>query len=1035
MLNTVKVAYSRFKQAPRSIRIAAYLSTVYATYALILGLVIPAIVQSQAPTILSNLLGRHVQVAKISINPFLLRIRIDDFDIKESNDQSSFVNFKRMDLQIGFWRSILHFTPNIDHLYLQQPNVNLIRLDNLGNFNFTSIIDALMVSTESTKQTKETETSSGLPPFYAQDIQLTDGQFDFIDQPTGAHLQYQGLNIHLPHLDSQAETIIKADPSLSDQKEATFSDQNHFAINVTGADKGSLDLEGKFQLEPFAIEGNIALKNIMLANFWPFAEKQLDAKLTNGKFNFSTDFQAKNEPKRFDYSTNNGHFELLDLTFTDGKKEKVKLPSLTLNAIALNNKQHAIDIGSLTLNHLWVDALINKQGLDLQALFTPKAEAPKPKVTLKKTSETKAENIDKAHEKNENSPSHTPSPWVVRLHKFAMIDTDINVKEEAVSHGVYWRINPLTIEANNMVSDLSKPIDYKIDLDVNSWVKSPLDHPRGHFASQGSIDPKNLIFKGNIELSKLDLSQFQTYIDPYLNVRLQRGELSTKGQFSANTKGHANYSGQANIAKLLIRDKLEYQPLVQWSNMSVNNLHFDQAKKSIKMASIDIKTPYTKVLIDKQRRTNIGSLIKPQPKVASKSSTQSNGKPYSIDIGKISIRNGSAFFADYSLTPSFASGIESLNGAISHLSSTPGTKANVDLKGKINKYAPVTLAGDINPLSKTPYLDLDLIFKSVELTSVNPYSGTYAGYYIDKGQLSLDLKYQLENNHLIGDNHLVIDQLKLGEPSDSDLATGLPLKLAIALLQDRNGVIDLGMQVSGDVNDPDFSVGDIVLTALTNVITKAATSPFSMLTGLTGSDGELNHIQYSAGGFSLSDEAKGQLTTLATALKERPKLTISITGAVNEATDIHALAEANVWQQLILDSGVDTMPEDISINTIVTNDDFIDSLEDIYEDQLQKDVGDEEDRIEQQLTAQNSDGKVSSEALSTALYTSLYNQLVDAQTITKDDLGSLAVERARNIKAYLVDEQQLSPARIFILDSKSNLVVDSQGADLTIDVH
>ena len=129
----------------------------------------------------------------------------------------------------------------------------------------------------------------------------------------------------------------------------------------------------------------------------------------------------------------------------------------------------------------------------------------------------------------------------------------------------------------------------------------------------------------------------------------------------------------------------------------------------------------------------------------------------------------------------------------------------MDLKGKIDKYAPVTLQGEINPLLQKPYLDLDLVFKSVELTTVNPYSGTYAGHYIDKGQLSLALNYQLQDNQLIGKNHLVIDQLQLGKPSESDLATSLPISLAIAILQDRNGVIDLGLEVSGDVDNPDFS--------------------------------------------------------------------------------------------------------------------------------------------------------------------------------------------------------------------------------------
>ncbi|WP_027694984.1 DUF748 domain-containing protein [Vibrio litoralis] len=1037
MLSFAKTACSRFKQAPRSIRITSYLGLAYATYALILGLIVPAVVQSQVPTALSELLGRQVNIEKVRINPFLLRFRVDGFEIKEANDSQSFVSFEHLDLQIGFWRSVLHLTPSLDHLHLQQPDVKMVRVDNQGNFNFTDIIESVANASKPTEETKATdEPSSGLPPFHARDIQLINGQFDFIDNPTGAHLKYQGLNIRLPRLDSQAQTFAKADI----QDSSSSDQQNHFAINVTGADNGALDLEGKFQFEPFAIEGKLGMNNITLSNFWPFAEKQLDAKLTSGKFNFSTEFQAKNEPTRFDYSTSKGRFELLDLNFTDGEKDKITLPSLTLDNIALGNKQHAIDIAALTLDGLWIDALVNKQGLDLQRLFTPKQEAPKPTVSVKAADTDKIEPTAESEEVVQPSVTVTKqstqnaSPWVVRLHKFAMINTNININEKMVSSGVHWRINPLNIEANNIISDLSQPIDYDVNLEVNSWVKSPLDHTRGSFSSQGKINAKDLTFKGDINLDQLELSQFQAYIDPYLNVRLQNGKLSTKGQYSADTEGNATFTGQTNIASLLVRDKLEYQPLIQWSNMAVNNLRFDLGQKSIKINSVNFNSLYSKVLIDKQQRTNIGSLVKPQPASASKNTSSSqNSKPYSVDVGSINISNGSAYFADYSLTPSFASGIESLNGSIRHLSSTPGTKASVDLKGKINKYAPVTLKGDINPLIKNPYLDLDFIFKSVELTSINPYSGTYAGYYIDKGQLSLALKYQLENNHLIGENHMVIDQLKLGEPSDSDLATSLPLSLAIALLQDRNGVIDLGVQVTGDVNAPDFSFGSVIWGAFANVITKAVTSPFSMIAGLAGSDEELNHITFDAGKAMITGEEQGKLDIVAKALQERPKLKLSIVGSVQEAEDTRAIAEQKLQTLLLKESGDDAIPEGLTADNFPADSDLSDALEDLFKDQFNIRIGTEEDKVEEQLKAETGKQDIDDDVLEQALNASMYNQLVEVQDVNHDELGSLAVERARAIKAYLVDVQKIEPARIFILDSKTKLKTEDRSAELSLD--
>ncbi|WP_105901762.1 DUF748 domain-containing protein [Vibrio gangliei] len=1045
MPSALKQAYTRFKQAPLSLRIFSYLLVAYGVYAIVLGLIIPSVLQSQAPKQLSTLLGRDVQIQQVRINPFLLRVRISGFEIKEQSNDDAFVKFEKLDVQLGFWKSVFSLAPTVEHFYLVKPQVTIARVNSDSEFNFSDIIDTLAANASQEESAPEPEKQkSALPAFHAQDIQLSQGQFDYLDQPTGAHLQYKGLDINLPQLDSQALTVIKPQQT-ADGKTTTAGNQiNHFELNVTGADEGSLALKGQFQFEPFALQGDVSLNKITLARFWPFAEKELKAKLTNGQFDLATRFELKQDDQAFNFSTQKGHFALRNLEFSDEQTPKIKLPSLTVNNVALDSQKRDIDIKSVTLDGLWIDSVLTKSGLDLQTLFSPKSQSTvSENATSKNTTPENAQadeapkpvvSVDETHVSKPDNASSSDADWIVHLHQFAMQNTDIHLKEQMVSHGVNWRVYPLNISTQDIYSDLRNPIAYSLDVSVNSWLKAEPEHTRGSLTSVGQIDAKALTAQGNIALKDLDLTQLQTYLDPYLNVQLRSGKLSTDGQFTADTNGQATYNGSAQVAALNIRDKVEYQPLVKWSNMAINNLSFDQAKNTLKINTITFTAPYGKVLIDKNRQTNIGNLVKPQPaSVSTAKSNSSPSKPMSVYVGQIRINSGSAYFADYSLPTSFQSGIESISGNIRNISSTPGTKATVNINGKINKYAPVTLKGAINPLIERPYLDLDLVFKSVELTSVNPYSGTYAGYYIDKGQLSLDLKYQLENNQLVGDNHLVIDQLKLGEPSDSDLATGLPLKLAIALLQDRNGVIDLGMQVSGDVNDPDFSVGGIVLKALTNVITKVVTSPFSMLASLAGSDEELNHVTYAAGKADLSDEAKEQLTTLAKALLDRPQLTISITGAVDAATDSQALAEAKVQSLLLEDSGVDALPADASASTIAKNEGLADSVEDLYEDLLKKDVGDEEDKIEQQLKQNNADGKVNSEELETALHISLYNQLVEAQNISQDDLGILAEERARNIKAYLVDEQRLSPERVFILDSKSKLITDSQGAELTID--
>ncbi|MFV0576669.1 MAG: DUF748 domain-containing protein [Vibrio sp.] len=1072
MLNIIKSTYSKFKQLPLFIRITSYLLSLYALFTLILGLLIPAVAQSQLPDQLSKLLGRQVAVEKVSINPFLLRLQVNGFVIKEADQKRNFVSFENLDVQIAFWRSVMKLTPNVDHFHLTKPIVNVERLDTDSNFNFADIIKTIAAQSTNTEEPPATpEEATKLPAFNVRDIKLVNGEFDFIDRPSGAHLKYQGLNIRLPQLDSQAEAVADA-KAAHQEKRATItaktqttaqqntdletaaaaqtdnkqgkavtpaSNENHFAINVTGQDKGSVHLQGKFQLEPFAIQGKLKMENITLANFWPFAEKQLDAKLTKGKFNFTTNFNANDENSGFDFGTNKGQFELTNLAFTDGKVEKLTLPKLKIDDIRVSAKKQAVNINAITLDGLWIDSSLDKQGLDLQKLFTPKATGKAAKV---QTSNAKTEGATtKTATPAPATTESSDSSWLVQLNQFSLLNTDINLNEKMVSDGTHWRIYPLNIKTGKVTSQLASPIDYNVDLELNSWVKSPLDHARGKFASQGSIDPKNLTFKGKVNLADLDLSQFQTYLNPYINMKIKSGKLSTAGTFNADTKGNANYSGSVDVASLNILDSFKNQPLVQWENLNINDLNFDSASNALKIKAVTVTKPYNKIIIDANHNTNIDNLVKSsssssssdKSSKSSKSSNSSNSKPFTVNVNRVDIKNGSSYFADESLTPSFASSINSLNGSITNLSSTPGTKATIDINGKINKYAPVILKGSVNPLIPKPYLDLDLSFKSVELTSINPYSGTYAGYYIEKGQLSIDLNYQLENNNLIGKNHVVIDQLKLGEKTDSEDAPNLPLGLAIAVLQDRHGVIDLGLDVEGDVSDPGFSIGGIVWQAFTNVLTKAAMSPLSLLSSLTGDDQQLDQILFVEGTDTLDDEEINKLDTIAKALDDKPALRLSIVGAVNAPVDSRALADQKLKAMLLEDSGEDTLPEGLSATNFPLDDDFADSLEDIYEDVTKLDSDDDQDRVEEQMKQANNGQDPDEDELTKAWHTSMYNQLLDKLIPSEKALGLLAEDRAGVVKAYLADTKGIAPSRLFILDSKTKLIMDVQGVNLALD--
>ncbi len=253
--------------------------------------------------------------------------------------------------------------------------------------------------------------------------------------------------------------------------------------------------------------------------------------------------------------------------------------------------------------------------------------------------------------------------------------------------------------------------------------------------------------------------------------------------------------------------------------------------------------------------------------------------------------NGAANFADFWIQPNYAVNLQNMNGNILGLSPDPKSRAKVEFEGTVDKYAPAKISGEINLLSAALYTDLKVKFTGVEMTSVTPYSGRFAGYKIEKGKLSIDVAYLVENRTLQAKQKFVIDQLELGERVESDDAVRLPLKLAVALLKDRNGVIDIDLPMSGSLDDPQFRMGPLIWKAFVGLLTKAATAPFALLGSLFGGGEEINLIEFDAGTSALDAAAQERLASISKALTERPALQLEVPTTYSPDLDRAAIAQ------------------------------------------------------------------------------------------------------------------------------------------------
>ena len=272
--------------------------------------------------------------------------------------------------------------------------------------------------------------------------------------------------------------------------------------------------------------------------------------------------------------------------------------------------------------------------------------------------------------------------------------------------------------------------------------------------------------------------------------------------------------------------------------------------------------------------------------------------PFPMAIKKVVVHGGQANFTDLSIQPTFSAGIQALEGTIVGLSSMEDSRAKVDLHGEVDAFSPVSIVGDVNLFSAVVYTDMALDFRNMELTLFNPYSGKFAGYNITKGKLTTELHYKVEGGKLDAQHHIIVDQLEFGDKTASKDAVSLPVKLAVALLRDRNGVIDLNVPVSGTLDDPQFKVWPIIWKVFVNILEKAVTAPFALLGSLFGGGPDLQFIDFQPGVSDLDAGGADKVKTVVKALAARPQLKIDVPIAWVGDLDRPALVESQFLSQV-----------------------------------------------------------------------------------------------------------------------------------------
>ncbi|PMS37343.1 uncharacterized protein DUF748 [Trinickia symbiotica] len=509
------------------------------------------------------------------------------------------------------------------------------------------------------------------------------------------------------------------------------------------------------------------------------------------------------------------------------------------------------------------------------------------------------------------------SGWHYTIGAVRLKDGSAQIVDEVPAHPATVRLSSIQFEAHDVSDDMHRALPIKLAATLGG---------KGTLDVSGDVTPSPLAASVTLHANRLDVSSAEPYFGDDLNAKLASAFLNAGGDVKlgmANDALTATFRGGVALVDVKLLDRTTSAPLAGWRALSLArmNARYDAHGTDVDIGRITFSQFFGSVLLDEQGKLNLQDVLgnehKPSPATgttashrgstttvaeAPKAAPSQTQPPFKAHVGEIVLQQGHVNYTDHFVKPNYTANLVDITGTIGAFGTEKRAPAPVDVSANLAGNGPITIRGTADPLAPKPSLDLGASAHEIELKSLTPYSLKYAGYPITKGQLNVDLHYKLENDVLTANNHIFISQLTFGDHVENSTETHLPVKLAIALLKNRRGEIDVNIPVSGSLANPQFSIGSVIWGAIRNLISKAVTAPFTLLANAFGGGGadsahaaeQLHYVAFTPGSADLSDAARGKLDTIAKLLTDKPEVKLELTGRADPAIDTPGLRLAYV---------------------------------------------------------------------------------------------------------------------------------------------
>lgn len=1014
--------------SPRRKKQGAGVLTVFTLYTVLGFLAAPHLVQKLARDYVHETLGLDLKLGDVQFNPWQLALRLDDVSVREPQGEV-LVSIRSLYLNLDAVASLWQRRIEVDDFDILQPRLHA-RIDAAGKLNLMQLVPP-----EDPDDKSETPWQLGV-------LDIRQGRVDFQDdsRPVPFATTLEPLTLRLVNLSSHR------------------NGQGKYVFAAETGKGERLAWEGAVNLNPVRSSGKLSLSHWQAATLAEYAQDLLPVSVNAGFLDFSGEYALSLETETPRVSVTDGvlsvtglktatrtanplqlamgrvgmqqvafqwpeqnvtvpAFQMENVELGDGAGPMAAFRLLRMEGMAWKPGADQARLGKAELTAMqWHDGAdvildlpeMSVKGLTLypgqQRLETGGLSFGQGKTRVIRLSATDSnwqQYLARLNRRLMPAPAAEPlpsKPWQLTLGELGLSDFSVIMEDRSPKKKVELPlyIRRLVIHPE---LDLKKPHRFEGEVDIGK---------ASRLAMSGSLDEQPFRLDSRVQLTGFELPPMAPYLADLARFQLVSGRVEMDGRLRLRKEKElsADYQGQVGVVDFAANDLFLQERFLAWKRLQLKGMDVSLTPMKFRVREVAADSPFTRLVILPDKTINFSQILRSDSSAVgvkaapSKTGPDSGAFEIPVEVQRMVVSNGSMLFADFSLKPQFATGIESLSGDIRKISTRPGSVADIALKGRVDQYGKADIRGQINPLAPDANTDMKLRFENLELTTLTPYSAKFAGYRIDKGKLSLDLGYRIENRKLQAANKVVLHQLTLGEKVESPDAVNLPLRLALALLKDSNGVIDLDLPISGSLDDPQFKVGPIVWQAFVNVITKVATAPFRFIAGLVGGGDDMDSLAFAPGSAEVSGPTRDKLLKLAEALQKRPELKSELRGTFDPALD------RSVLQVRRLDEAVQARKAAAGTE--------IKALESLYLEKFSPEA------LKQiKALAVPPAGTVGQPQPESALRTALRTALLEKEEVADGDLRELALDRSRALRQVLIEQGQVTDSRVFVLEPEA----------------